>query len=210
MFARIKSLDYKVLHNISRLHRPSLNIIMKTASRSANVGIIWWLITLPFLIRPEWRATGFNFVVALAFAHVMGEGLIKHVVKRIRPCHSLDDDEQLINRPRFYSFPSGHTTASFAMVGVSLLRCRVITFVPIIILAALISFSRIYLRVHYLTDVIAGVILGTTCGMLSVLFSQRSDCIKNMNNKTPLGNNSDIELLSGAIFCSTERLKSAE
>ena len=121
MFARIKSLDYKVLHNISRLHRPSLNIIMKTASRSANVGIIWWLITLPFL-------------------------------------------------PRFYSFPSGHTTASFAMVGVSLLRCRVITFVPIIILAALISFSRIYLRVHYLTDVIAGVILGTTCGMLSVLF----------------------------------------
>lgn len=111
MFARIKSLDYKVLNNISRLHCPSLNIIMKTASRSANVGIIWWLITLPFLIRPEWRATGFNFVVALAFAHVMGEGLIKHVVKRIRPCHSLDDDEQLINRPRFYSFPSGHTTA---------------------------------------------------------------------------------------------------
>lgn len=170
MFARIKSLDYKVLNNISRLHCPSLNIIMKTASRSANVGIIWWLITLPFLIRPEWRATGFNFVVALAFAHVMGEGLIKHVVKRIRPCHSLDDDEQLINRPRFYSFPSGHTTASFAMVGVSVLRCQVITFVPIIFLASLISFSRIYLRVHYLTDVIAGVLLGTSCGMLSVLF----------------------------------------
>ena len=103
-------------------------------------------------------------------AHVMGEGLIKHVVKRIRPCHSLDDDEQLINRPRFYSFPSGHTTASFAMVGVSVLRCQVITFVPIIILASLISFSRIYLRVHYLTDVIAGVLLGTSCGMLSVLF----------------------------------------
>ena len=154
MFARIKKLDYIVLNNISRLHRPSLNLV----------------ITLPFLIRPEWRATGFNFVVALAFAHVMGEGLIKHVVKRIRPCHSLDDDEQIINRPRFYSFPSGHTTASFAMVGVAILRCRPITFVPMILLAGLISFSRIYLRVHYLTDVIAGVILGTTCGMLSVLF----------------------------------------
>ena len=85
MFARMKQLDYIVLNNISRLHRPSLNLVMKTASRSANVGIIWWLITLPFLIRPEWRATGFNFVVALAFSHVMGEGLIKHVVKRIRP-----------------------------------------------------------------------------------------------------------------------------
>ena len=170
MFARMKKLDYIVLNNISRLHRPSLNLVMKTASRSANVGISWGLITLPFLIRPEWRATGFNFVVALAFAHVMGEGLIKHVVKRIRPCHSLDDDEQIINRPRFYSFPSGHTTASFAMVGVAILRCRPIPFVPMILLASLISFSRIYLRVHYLTDVIAGVILGTTCGMLSVFF----------------------------------------
>ena len=170
MFAKIKSLDYKVLHNISRLHCPSLNIIMKTASRSANVGIIWWLITLPLLIRLQWRASGFTFAVALAFAYVIGEGLIKHVVKSIRPCHTLDDEKQRIHRPIFYSFPSGHTTASFAMVGVSVLRCQVITFVPIIILASLISFSRIYLRVHYLTDVIAGVLLGTSCGMLSVLF----------------------------------------
>ena len=170
MFAKIKSLDNKVLNNISKWHCPTLYIVMNTASRSANAGIIWWLITLPFLIRPEWRTTGFNFVVALAFAHVMGEGLIKHLVKRIRPCHSLDDDEQLINRPRFYSFPSGHTTASFAMVGVAVLRCRLITIIPIAVLAVLISFSRIYLRVHYLTDVIAGAILGFTCGVLSVLF----------------------------------------
>ena len=84
-------------------------------------------------------------------------------------CHTLDDDEQLIDRPRFYSFPSGHTTASFAMVGVALMRCKVITFMPILMLAMLIAFSRIYLRVHYLTDVIAGMILGLTCGICSVL-----------------------------------------
>ena len=93
----------------------------------------------------------------LAWAHLMGEIIIKHIVKRVRPCHTLDDDEQLIDRPRFYSFPSGHTTASFAMVGVALM------------LAMLIAFSRIYLRVHYLTDVIAGMILGLTCGICSVL-----------------------------------------
>ena len=99
----------------------------------------------------------------------MGEIIIKHIVKRVRPCHTLDDDEQLIDRPRFYSFPSGHTTASFAMVGVALMRCKVITFMPILMLAMLIAFSRIYLRVHYLTDVIAGMILGLTCGICSVL-----------------------------------------
>ena len=120
MFAKLQKIDDKVLNNISRLHRPALNLVMKTASRSANVGIIWWLICLPFVIRPEWRATGINFVIALAFSHVMGEGLIKHTVKRIRPCHSLADEEQIINRPRFYSFPSGHTATAF--VGAEMVR----------------------------------------------------------------------------------------
>lgn len=169
MFTRIQSLDNRVLKNISRIHSPAMNVIMKTASRSANVGIIWWLICLPFLIRSDWRNTGFNFVIALVVSHVMGEGLIKHLVKRVRPCHGLDDDEQIITKPRFYSFPSGHSAASFAMVGVSLLRCRLIVFLPILLLASLISFSRLYLRVHYLTDVIAGALLGFTCGVGSVL-----------------------------------------
>ncbi len=169
MFSRIQSIDNRVLESISRLHRPSLNRIMITASRAGNAGIVWWLICIPFLIRPTWRNTGFNIVFGLCIAHLMGEIIIKHLVKRVRPCHSLEDDEQIIRRPRFYSFPSGHTTASFSVVGVALLRCSLITFLPIFLLAALIGFSRIYLRVHYLTDVVAGALLGFTCGICSVL-----------------------------------------
>lgn len=171
MLGRLRSLDQKVLDNISRIHSPGMNMVMKTASRSANVGLIWWLVCLPFLINPSWRSIGFNYVIALSFAHVMGEGLIKHTVKRIRPCHGLDDDEQIINRPRFYSFPSGHTTASFAMVGVSIYRgLPPYVVLPVLAIAMLISFSRIYLRVHYLTDVIAGMFLGLICSGISVLF----------------------------------------
>lgn len=169
MFGRIQNIDNRVLDNISRIHKPALNKIMITASRAGNAGIVWWAVCLPFLINSNWRATGANFVFGLAWAHLMGEIIIKHIVKRVRPCHTLDDDEQLIDRPRFYSFPSGHTTASFAMVGVALMRCKVITFMPILMLAMLIAFSRIYLRVHYLTDAIAGMILGLTCGICSVL-----------------------------------------
>ena len=149
MFGRIQNIDNRVLDNISRIHKPALNKIMITASRAGNAGIVWWAICLPFLINSNWRATGANFVFGLAWAHLMGEIIIKHIVKRVRPCHTLDDDEQLIDRPRFYSFPSGHTTASFAMVGVALMRCKVITFMPILMLAMLIAFSRIYLRVLY-------------------------------------------------------------
>ena len=122
MFGRIQNIDNRVLDNISRIHKPALNKIMITASRAGNAGIVWWAICLPFLINSNWRATGANFVFGLAWAHLMGEIIIKHI-----------------------------------------------TFMPILMLAMLIAFSRIYLRVHYLTDVIAGMILGLTCGICSVL-----------------------------------------
>ena len=171
MLERIRSIDRWVIANISKLHNPTMNTIMKLASFSANVGIIWWLVCLPFLINREWRSIGLNFVISLCFAHVMGEGLIKHLVKRVRPCHDLEEDEQIIDPPRFYSFPSGHTTASFSMVGVAVFRgLPLFITLPILFVALLISFSRIYLRVHYLSDVVAGVILGLSCSALSVLF----------------------------------------
>lgn len=169
MFSRIKSVDNKVLERVAYIQKPALNKIMITASRAGNLGIIWWTICIIFIMRPSWRMTGINFVVGLAIAHLMGEIIIKHLVKRVRPCHRLDDDEQLINRPRFYSFPSGHTTASFSVVGVALLRCGPAAFIGILLLAALIGFSRIYLRVHYLTDVLVGMLLGFVCGLTSVL-----------------------------------------
>ncbi len=169
MFGRIQSIDNRVLECISRLHKPALNRIMATASRAGNFGLVWWVICIPFLMRPTWRNTAFNIVLGLVIAHLMGEIIIKHIVKRVRPCHKLDDDEQIIRRPKFYSFPSGHTTASFSVVGVVLLRCSPITFLFVLILASLIGFSRIYLRVHYLTDVVAGMLLGFLCGVCSVL-----------------------------------------
>ena len=96
MFGRIQNIDNRVLDNISRIHKPALNKIMITASRAGNAGIVWWAICLPFLINSNWRATGANFVFGLAWAHLMGEIIIKHIVKRVRPCHTLDDDELII------------------------------------------------------------------------------------------------------------------
>lgn len=168
MFGRIQNLDNRVLESIGKIHKPILNKIMIAVSKSGNLGLVWWGICTVFLVRPQWRLTGFNFILALAIAHLMGEITIKHIVKRVRPCHHLSDDEQLIDRPRFYSFPSGHTTASFAVVGVALMRCCPLTLALILLLASTMAFSRIYLRVHYLTDVVVGVLLGFVCGVASV------------------------------------------
>lgn len=169
MFGKIQFIDNRVLDKVQKLHKPKLNAVMITASKLGTWGTVWWAICLPFLIRPQWRATGINMIFALCVAHLMGEIILKHIVKRVRPCNHLEDEDLIVDRPRFYSFPSGHTTASFAVVGVVLLRCRLITFLPILLLAALIGFSRIYLRVHYLTDVVVGAMLGFVCGVCSVL-----------------------------------------
>ncbi len=173
MFQRIQSLDDKVVDNIIRFRSPLKNKIMIAASSAGNLGIIWFAICLPFLIYAPARLTGVNFIFTLAFTQLICEFMIKRLVKRERPCNRLADEEQLIHRPKYYSFPSGHTSASFCMVAVSLLRCRWYIMVGIFIIAVLIASSRVYLRVHYLSDVVVGAILGFLCGFASVaIFNQ--------------------------------------
>ena len=170
MFGRIKKLDYRVLENISRIHRPKLNRILVTASRLGNAGIVWWAVCLPFLINQRWRYKGLTIIFSLGLTSLMGEGIIKHAVKRVRPCHSLEDDEQLIKKPKYYSFPSGHTASSFSVVSVvTFSQCPFYVIVPIFLVASIIGFSRVYLRVHYLTDVVVGFFLGIVCGFATVL-----------------------------------------
>src|SRR5574344_460749 len=165
MFKRIQNIDNVVIDNISKIHSPIKNKIMIAASSAGNMGLIWFAITLPFLINAPWRITGANIILGLCIAHLMGEIILKHIVKRTRPCHNLSDEEQIIHKPKYYSFPSGHTTASFSVVAVTMLRCNPPIIIFVLSLASLIAFSRVYLRVHYLSDVLAGAFLGLVCGL---------------------------------------------
>ena len=144
---------------------------MITASRMGTAGIVWWFVCIVFLLVSKWRYTGLVVIFAIGLTSLMGEGIIKHTVKRVRPCHEMDEEDKLLNNPRtFYSFPSGHTASSFAVATVIVLsRCPVFVCLPIVLTALTIGFSRVYLRVHYLTDVLVGMILGIVCGVASVM-----------------------------------------
>ena len=102
MFARLKNLDDRIFDNITRIHRPVVNKIMVGASKLGNAGIVWWFVIILFLIVPAWRFSGLVVIFAIGLTSLMGEGIIKHAVKRIRPCTELDEQDKRFASALFY------------------------------------------------------------------------------------------------------------
>lgn len=142
-----------------------------------NKGLIWIAAAVALLFFKQYRKWGVLLLAALLITTLVGEAALKNLIGRPRPCTLFPEMELLIPRPGSYSFPSGHSASSFAAAAV-LLKCRRAFGIPAILLAALIAFSRLFLFVHYPTDVLAGAALGAILGLLvcwagEKLFSQR-------------------------------------
>ncbi|MDO5123154.1 MAG: phosphatase PAP2 family protein [Eubacteriales bacterium] len=168
MFKRIMQLDELVLRKVKKLHSKTNNRIMAFVTHLGTGGFIWFALSLPLLIIKSTRMAGVNIMFSLVITYLLGELFIKHIVARIRPSETLPEEEQIVKRPKYYSFPSGHSASSFSVVAVTVFLCRPFIFIPVIVVATMIAFSRLYLRVHYLSDVVVGVLLGFACGAFSV------------------------------------------
>lgn len=172
MLKFFKIIDNKGLKYISEKCKNRIfDKIMPIITMMGNLGIIWLIISVLMLLKVEDRIIGISVILALILTTIIGEGIIKHIVKRNRPFQNYED-ELLINKPITYSFPSGHTASSFAALAVFLQMNGKLGLImsPV---ATLIAFSRIYLKVHYPTDVIFGIILGIACGVSVVSFLGR-------------------------------------
>ena len=115
--------------------------------------------------------------MALGLCLLCGNLLLKPLIGRIRPFNVQDAITLLIAAPLDYSFPSGHTMSSFAAAMVLLLTDRRMG-IPAMLLAGLIAFSRMYLYVHYPTDILGGALLGILCGYLGCRIVQKTEQYK--------------------------------
>ena len=148
-----------------------LDFLMPLITLLGDAGIFWIAVSAVFLFIPKYRKAGLSMGLALLFGVVVCNMILKPWVGRIRPydyqfVHFGKAIELLVATPHDFSFPSGHTIASFeAAVALTIHNKKL--GIPAMVLAVLIAFSRMYLYVHYPTDVLASVVLGTAFAFLS-------------------------------------------
>ena len=160
-------MELQILDWIQQMRTPVGDVWMVFISRLGNAGMIWILFTCLLLMIPRTRRWGAALAAALCLDAIICNILLKPMVCRIRPCDVNQTVQLLIARPADYSFPSGHTGAAFAVASVMFIGMPKQIGIPALLVATLIGFSRIYLGVHFPTDVLGGVIVGCLTGFVA-------------------------------------------
>ena len=167
--------DLDILHYIQdNIEQDFLTPIMLVITHMAKAGIFWILLSAVLIAIKKTRPLGIACALALMINVICCNVILKPLIARIRP-YVLDESLICLVKPQWdYSFPSGHTSASFATAGVlPFMGAKKRLAIPLLILAALIGFSRLYVRVHYPTDVIVGAVVGLIAAFTSFMICTR-------------------------------------
>lgn len=157
----ITNIDKEILYFIQEFLRYNfLNGIFSFITKLGNGGFIWILITIILLIPKKTRKVGILSLCSLLLCHVVNNLMIKNLVMRERPFNQFSELIPLVKKPTDFSFPSGHTAISFAVSGILVRYLDKKYGITAIVFAVLIAFSRLYVGVHFLSDVIVGMIIG--------------------------------------------------
>lgn len=152
-------LELEILDKIQQVFKsPFMDFVMPKITFLGNAGMLWIVICLMLLLSKRYRKTGITMALSLVAVLVVGLIVIKPLIMRPRPFMLNPDAALLISAPKDFSFPSGHTLASFTAALV-LFDENKAWGTAALILAALIAFSRLYLYVHFPTDIVAGIVL---------------------------------------------------
>ena len=167
--------EYVVLDWIqANLRSPWLDAVMTAITHLGDGGVLFMAMALVMLCRPSSRSVGLTLLLALALEILCCNGLLKPLLARARPFAAQGGISLLIDAPTDASFPSGHASAAFTAAAVLMFARRRLC-VPVTILAVLIGFSRLYLYVHFPTDVLGGCALGYAIGWLSCAMTRPND-----------------------------------
>ena len=166
-------IEIQILDWMQNIRTPFGDIIVPLISGIGNAGIIWIALTLVLLVIPKTRRSGLIMALALIADLILCNGILKNLVARTRPYDVNTVVNLLIEKPVDYSFPSGHTAASFAAVTALYLAGEKKLWKPALVLSILIAFTRMYLYVHYPTDILGGIAVGIISGYIGFFIAGR-------------------------------------
>lgn len=164
------------------LWNPVLDVIMKYITLLGEGGVIWIILAVGLICTKRYRKCGIAMGAALIIMVIFNDAILKNLICRPRPFNLYDSNPELfpmwkdfndaifpniVSRPTSYSFPSGHSSSSFAAM-LPLLKEDKRLGIPALILAILIAFSRVYVHVHYATDVIVGALVGILYALVAM------------------------------------------
>lgn len=149
-----------------------LNPIMIFFTTIGNVGAVWLALGAVFLCFKKYRRLGFHIIISIALFYVLNDLVIKQLVQRPRPFLAIEGLTVLVTKPASWSFPSGHACSSFAAAFVltkTLKKKGSWSY----LLAALIAVSRPYVGVHYVSDILAGAVVGTVGAIFCMMLFRK-------------------------------------
>ena len=154
--------------------------IWKFITSLGNAGWFWIVLTVILLIPKKTRKIGIASALSLLIGVLITNIALKNLVARTRPYEVVEGLKLLVGKAHDYSFPSGHSCASFASAFVIYKMAPSKFGIPSVILAALIALSRLYVGIHYPTDVIAGTIIGIVSALTALwIVKKYSESTKN-------------------------------
>ena len=168
-------MELRFLDFLQTIHTPLLDKILAFITSLGNAGIIWIVLAVVLLILPKTRKTGIIVAAALLMDLVLCNLILKNLVARVRPYDVNTAIAILIKKPLDFSFPSGHTAASFAAMTALFLAKMKKAWIAALVLAVLIAFSRLYFYVHYPTDVLGGAVVGILSGVIGYAIVEKID-----------------------------------
>ncbi|MDR0764202.1 MAG: phosphatase PAP2 family protein [Synergistaceae bacterium] len=167
---KLKKMDASVLNWVqAHTKTAAMDHAMLFFTRLGDRGAIWIIYAAICAYNAKLRLVGIHLTICVSACVFLGHLAIKPMFMRTRPCNIDREHSMLLPRPKDSSFPSCHAMTSFAAAVVTAWQAGGFLGVTSLVLASAISFSRVYLYVHYPSDVVAGMTFGVAIGSLFVM-----------------------------------------
>ena len=150
--------EFELLAALQNIRSPWLDQVMIWITNLADHGRLWVMIGLLCLAFSKTRHLGLSMLLSIGLGYVTGNCMLKRIFARKRPCWQKPEIALAVPSPKDYSFPSGHTLVSFEGA-FSIWNYNRKWGAAALAAAALIGCSRLYLFVHFPTDVLGGIVL---------------------------------------------------